>query len=424
MTKSIEHIILFEDDRVDRLFPLTLVRPAWELLCGTETLLGRIRKVYPDSELGFWVRESLAEYIKEGFPGIPINQSLQGDAVLVNGRMVDVAVLSNIPPSGNALFHDGVPMVGKVETGKALKLFQRGGTAAVIQGLKKSGEISDSAVINYPWDLVERNETQIMLDTSFHENESGKGNDSKGFDFFGEADPRSVIQGIENVQCGVGTNIGPFSVINATTGPVVIGKNVTIESHTMLQGPLFIDDDVVVRSFARIRGGSSIGRGCKVAEEISKSIIHPFTNKQHEGFLGHSVIGSWCNLGAGTTTSNLRNDYAPIKVQVGNGLVETGGLFFGSVIGDHTATAIGTTLNTGTVIGIGSNVVGAGFPPRYIPSFHWGGSGNLKRQSFEVIIFTIRTMMARRNQPLTDAYHQLLEQVYHTTAEDHPLSSS
>ena len=413
MANEIRHIILFEDGGVNRLYPLTLTRPVWEILCGMGTLLGRLRKRFRDAELGLWVRDRLVESVKERYPEVPINQPPQGDTLLVNGRLVDISVLSDLPPAGGGLFQNSIPMVGVINTNMALEQFKTGGTAEVIRGLKECGEVAESAVISYPWEVVERNEAQIRVDSDSGEN-----------DFFGEVDSRAMIRGVEKVRCGVGTYVGPFSLLDATMGPVMIGNNVTIESHVVLEGPLFIDDDVMVRSFTRIRGGSSIGKGCKVAGEISRSIIHPFSNKQHEGFLGHSVVGSWCNLGAGTTTSNLKNNYSPVKVQVGNQLVDTGSLFFGSVIGDHTTTAIGTMLNTGTVVGVGCNVFGAGFPPRYIISFQWGGAEGLKRQSFEAVMAIVEAMMTRRKQPLTPVYRNLLKQVYQQSETHRPLSSS
>jgi UDP-N-acetylglucosamine diphosphorylase/glucosamine-1-phosphate N-acetyltransferase len=413
MANEIRHIILFEDGEVNRLYPLTLTRPVWEILCGTGTLLERLRKRLPEAEVGFWVRDMLVEIVKERFPEIPVNQAPQGDSLLVNGRLVDISVLADLPPSGKGLFQDDVPIVGMIDGKKTMEQFKTGGTAAVIRGLKEGGKVVDSAVINYPWEVVERNEVQIRLDSGSGEN-----------DFFSEVDSRAVIHGVEKVQCGVGTHIGPFSMIDAMMGPVIIGNNVTIESHAVLEGPVFVDDKVVVRSFTRIRGGSSIGKGCKVAGEISRSVIHPFTNKQHEGFLGHSVVGSWCNLGAGTTTSNLKNNYSPVKVQVGDQLVDTGSLFVGSIIGDHTTTAIGTMLNTGTVVGVGCNVFGAGFPPRFIPSFQWGGAEGLKQQPIETVIAIIETMMKRREWLLSPSYRKLLEEVYQHTGMHQPLSSS
>jgi len=415
MVAQTDTIIIFEDERVTNLYPLTLTRPAWDLLCGTGTMLERIRRRFPTSKLRFWVREYMVPYVTERFPGIPVNQPPEDDGILINARLVDLSVLSDLPRKGSAVFHDGIPMIATFEANKISPWYQSGGTSAVVDGFNKGGEMPSTAVIDYPWDLVDCNETMIIQDA---------GSIAQLFDFLDEVDPLAVIRGRENARCDVGTRVGPYSVIDATTGPVILGKDVTIESHVLIQGPVYIGDRSLVRSHARVYGGTSVGPVCKVGGEIHGSVIHGFTNKQHDGFLGNSVVGSWCNLGAGTTISNLKNNYSPVRVQVGSQIVDTGRLFVGSMIGDHSATAIGTPLNTGTVIGVGCNVFGAGFPSRFIPSFHLGGAGSVERQSFEVAISAMETIMRRRGQVVSESYRQLLEYVYHMTEDDATLSTS
>jgi UDP-N-acetylglucosamine diphosphorylase/glucosamine-1-phosphate N-acetyltransferase len=403
MPKKVLDIIIFEDERVDRLYPLTLTRPAWDLLCGTRRLLERIRGLFPEARLGFWVREWMVDYVSERFPDVPVNQPPQGNGLLVNARLVDVSVLSDPPSSGGALCCDELPVVAAFEAAKISRDFQHGGTAGVIRGFKERGQVPASAVVNYPWELMADNGAMIVRDAEEY---------LRPFDFFGEADPQAIIRGQDNVRCGVGTRIEPYSVIDGTSGPVIMGRNVTIEPQVFIQGPVFIGDDTLVRSHARIYGGTSIGQRCKVGGEISGSIIHGYTNKQHDGYLGNAVVGSWCNLGAGTTVSNLKNNYTPVKVQVGGDIVDTGSLFVGPVIGDHSTTAIGTMLNTGTVVGVASFIYGDGIPERFVPSFRWGIGKDAYRQDFDKSVVAIQEMMKRRDKKATDEYLKVLEKVY------------
>ena len=157
-------------------------------------------------------------------------------------------------------------------------------------------------------------------------------------------------------------------VINQDNGPVVIDITATIEPYTILNGPVYIGSNVLIKSHSNI-SNSIIEDNCKVKGEIHSSIFQPFSNKAHDGFIGHSFIGSWVNLGAGTTTSNLKNNYSSVSVKWNGDLVDTESIFFGAVIGEHVKTSIGTNLNTGTVIEMGSNVVSQSFPPRHIPAF-------------------------------------------------------
>ena len=172
-------------------------------------------------------------------------------------------------------------------------------------------------------------------------------------------------------------------IINDDNGPVIIGKNVIIEPFTILNGPLFIGEDCLIKSHSKI-ANSIINHHCKISGEIHFSIFQPYSNKAHHGFLGHSFVGSWVNLGAGTTTSNQKNNYSNISVKWNGELINIGSIFFGSVIGDHVKTAIGTNLNTGTVIGMGSNIVSQSFPPRYIPPFSLYYKGKITKEELGI----------------------------------------
>jgi len=185
-------------------------------------------------------------------------------------------------------------------------------------------------------------------------------------------------------------------VIDNSNGPVYISSSAIIEPFVVLAGPLFIGENCVIKSHSNI-SNSIINNNCKVKGEVHTSIFQPFSNKAHEGFIGHSFIASWVNLGAGTTTSNLKNNYSNIYVKWNGELLDTGTIFFGSIIGEHTKTSIGTNLNTGTIVEMGCNVVSQSFPPRHIPSFSFFYNGKVSKISFKDFKDTASKAMLRRD---------------------------
>ncbi len=204
--------------------------------------------------------------------------------------------------------------------------------------------------------------------------------------------------------------INPGVVIDASNGPVIIADNVEIQSFSLLQGPLFIGKDSVVRPHSFIRG-SIIGPVCKIGGEISSSIVQGYSNKVHYGFLGNSYIGEWVNFGAGTTNSNLKNNYTQISVTVNGKVVKTEEIFIGLFAGDYSTFAIGTTFNTGTTIGPGCNIVTNGFPPRKIKPFTWFLNGKRMNTNENKFLNTAEAMQNRRGKSLSEAEIDLLTRI-------------
>ena len=200
-------------------------------------------------------------------------------------------------------------------------------------------------------------------------------------------------------------------VIDDSKGPIFISESAIIEPFVTINGPVFIGKNCLIKSHSTI-SNSIINHSCKVAGEINSSIFQPYSNKAHEGFLGHSFIGSWVNLGAGTTTSNLKNNYSNVSVKWDGDLVDTESIFFGSIVGDHVKTAIGTNLNTGTVIGMGSNVVSQSFPPRYIPPFSFYYKEKIAKISFDDFCETAEKAMSRREKSLSLEEKNRLHNIY------------
>jgi UDP-N-acetylglucosamine diphosphorylase/glucosamine-1-phosphate N-acetyltransferase len=217
---------------------------------------------------------------------------------------------------------------------------------------------------------------------------------------------------------GKDVDLKPGVVLDASTGPIFIEKNVTIFPNAVIQGPFYIGESSRIKSCATIYPNVSIGKVCKVGGEVEDTIIHPYTNKQHSGFLGHSYLGSWINIGADTNNSDLQNNYGTIKVQVNGRHIDSGKQFVGLMMGDHSKTAINTMFNTGTVVGFSSNVYGAGFPPKYIPSFGWGGSESMKEYKLAKAFETARTVFARRDKDFKKEDEEMFETIFNLTKED------
>jgi len=213
------------------------------------------------------------------------------------------------------------------------------------------------------------------------------------------------LLGQDSIFIGKNSRIFPGTVLNAENGPIYISENVIIEPNAILNGPLFIGKNSTIRACAQI-SECSIGPVCKIGGEVTETMIQGYTNKQHDGFLGHAVVGAWCNFGAGTTNSDLKNDYSNIVVRG----IDTGSKFVGLMMGDHCKTAIGTLFNTGTVVGTGSLLFGKGLLPNEIQSFSWGTTR--KWANFEQFLRTAKTVMERRNVNMSRREEDLLRTIF------------
>jgi UDP-N-acetylglucosamine diphosphorylase/glucosamine-1-phosphate N-acetyltransferase len=216
--------------------------------------------------------------------------------------------------------------------------------------------------------------------------------------------PGVMVRGENPLYVGPGCDLAPGVAVDTRGGPVILGSRVCIQPHVFLEGPLYIGSDSLVKANSTIYGETSLGAVNKVAGEIGESTFLDFTNKQHEGFIGHAYLGSWCNLGALTTCSDLKNTYGTIRVDLGAGAEESGQRFIGLLMGEHGKTAIGTLLNTATTVGFASNVFATGFPAKFMPCYTWGDGRATLRQDPERALATARTVMARRGCVLTPGH--------------------
>lgn len=231
-------------------------------------------------------------------------------------------------------------------------------------------------------------------------------------------DPHTAVYGAGQVFLEEGARVRA-ATLNAESGPIYIGKNAEVQEGCHVRGAFALNDHATLNMGAKIKGDTTIGPFCKVGGEVSNSVLMGYSNKSHDGFLGNSVLGEWCNLGADTNVSNLKNNYSRIKVwdYGSQDFQQTELIFHGLVMGDHAKCGINTMFNTGTLVGVGANVFGGGFPPKFVPSFSWGGSIGLKTFELDKFFEMANRMMQRRNKVLTADHRRMLTAVFESTAK-------
>lgn len=266
-------------------------------------------------------------------------------------------------------------------------------------------ETNDFISITNIWDLFQLNGRQIIRDLEL------MGIQSEG--------KKQALQDVEaekseNIYVQEGATIEAGCVLNAAKGPIFIGKDATIMAGSYIRGPAAICEGSTIKMGAKIYEDTTVGPICKVGGEVNNCIFHSYSNKAHDGFMGNSLIGQWCNIGADTNTSNLKNNYSTIRITRWEDReeIETRQQFFGAVLGDHTKTAINTQLNTGTICGVSCNIFSNDFPPKFIPSFSWVGSNVIQTYRLDKAFDAMEAMMARRDVELTENYRQMMESIF------------
>jgi UDP-N-acetylglucosamine diphosphorylase/glucosamine-1-phosphate N-acetyltransferase len=406
---------LFEDDQVARLEPLTLSRPAFDLRCGAGTLLERQRRLSPGKVAAAWIRPHLADLCRLEHTGLAINdpswaRSAGGLVALVNARWL---------PFGGGPRGVGAPAVGIADGDVAYVVLP----AADVEGVSANNLASRltawkqylphrpacGRMIAYPWDLVERNAEALEQDYQRAGSERERGTIPAGVVVVGPAE-RAIINPESRVE--------PLAVIDTTRGPVLIERGAVVQALSRLEGPCYVGPGTHVLG-AKVRGGS-LGPHCRIGGEVEASIVHGYSNKAHDGFLGHAYVGEWVNLGAGTQNSDLRNDYASVSVTIHGQRVDTGLLKVGAFIGDHTKTTLNTLFNTGSVVGPFAHLVASGaLLPRALPAFSQFSHGEVReRTALREVFATATTVMARRGREWTGAHTALFLDLYERTAAE------
>jgi len=201
-------------------------------------------------------------------------------------------------------------------------------------------------------------------------------------------------------------------VLDASEGAIVIDKEAKVLPNAVLMNNVYVGKNATIKIGAKIYSNVSAGKLAKLGGEVEDSIFESFSNKQHEGFIGHSYISSWCNLGADTNSSDLKNNYGSVRIKLHGQEFDTKMQFLGLFMGEHSKSGINTMFNTGTVVGVSSNVFGAGFPPKYIDSFEWGGAGGFQVYQLDKAMEVVKTVMKRRGIDMTEEYQNVFKEVY------------
>ncbi|WNH07885.1 GlmU family protein [Thalassobellus suaedae] len=382
--------ILFDGPFRNNLLPFTYTRPVADIRVGILT----IREKW-ETFLGATTTTVTEDYLSDKYPMVEMEENVMINAsYLPNSELVSIV---------KDLKENQVVFKGEDIIAFFAKESQEDIDFDTFDAIEFS---SDIIKIENTWDIFSKNGKAIQED----------------FDLITEDEisqpiPESNnIIAPENIFIEEGASL-EFTTLNASNGPIYIGKNTLIMEGALIRGPLALCEGAVVKLGAKIYGPTTIGPHSKVGGEINNTVIFANSNKGHDGFLGNSVLGEWCNLGADTNNSNLKNNYAEVRLwdYQTEGFAKTGLQFCGLMMGDHSKCGINTMFNTGTVVGVSANIFGSGFPRNFVPSFSWGGNSGfttyLTKKSFEVA----EVVMARRQVEFTQQDKDILEHVFEET---------
>jgi UDP-N-acetylglucosamine diphosphorylase/glucosamine-1-phosphate N-acetyltransferase len=394
-----ENIILFDSDAHKLLLPLTATRPMGELRLGILTLREKWERIFNAS-----ISYITQEYLQEKYP-----IRIEDDNLIINaGLLPEPAICDRIRGlrTNQALILNGELLAARLDEGQFEALISDEEVKS-LEGIDLDGSIA-LQFVGRLWDLTRQNDAQIRLDYALL---------TEGRRSASISSTNRVLGG-EQVFVEEGVSM-ECCILNAKKGPIYIGAGAEIQEGSILRGPVAIGAGAIVKMGAKIYGPVTIGPGCRAGGEITRSILHANSNKAHEGYLGDSVIGEWCNIGADTNNSNLKNNYSNVKLwdYSSERFVDTGQQFCGLIMGDHSKCAINTMFNTGTVVGVFANIYGAGFPRNFIPDFSWGGpDSGYRTYKFPDACATAEKVMERREVPFTDLDKAILYHVYDRTA--------
>lgn len=388
------NIILFDDATADHLLPLTYTRPSGMLRAGILTIAEKW-----EHRLGQPVSWLTREYLSVKYP-----LHVTADNLLINGTLVpDDTSFEAITrlPAGAALYAQGVLL--------ALRTDSRDVASAITDGHFRETSLSHPVtMVTRPWHLFQFNHQFVADDFDLL---------TRGRHSAPLSDTNRVLNPSQ-VFAEPGA-VAECAILNATTGPIYLAAGSEVMEGCMVRGPFSLGEHSTLKLGAKIYGATTIGPHCKVGGEVSNSILQGFSNKAHDGFLGNSVLGEWCNLGADTNNSNLKNNYAEVKLwsYPEGRFANTGLQFCGLIMGDHSKCGINTMFNTGTVVGVSANIFGDGFPRNFIPSFSWGGAQGFITYTVPKAFETIEKVMSRRGLPFSTTEQDMLRHVYDISAK-------
>lgn len=382
--------ILFDGPFRNNLLPFTYTRPVADIRIGILTIREKWELL-----LGYTTTTITEDYLSDKYPMVEMDENIMINASFLPN--VELAEMIKSLEENQAIFNDE----------DVIAFFTKDTQEAIDFDTYEAIEYNEDVVkIENTWDIFSKNGIAIQDDF-----------DLLTKDKKSQPIPASVNTiNASQIFIEEGAKL-EFVTLNATNGPIYIGKDAEVMEGSIIRGPFALCDHATVKMGAKIYGPTTVGPHSKVGGEINNSVIFGYSNKGHDGFLGNSVLGEWCNLGADTNNSNLKNNYAEVRLwnYETENFAKTGLQFCGLMMGDHSKCGINTMFNTGTVVGVSANIFGSGFPRNFVPSFSWGGSSGfttyLTKKAFEVA----EVVMSRRDVELTDADKAILEHVFEET---------
>lgn len=382
--------ILFDGPSRNALLPFTFTRPVADILIGIMT----IRQKW-EMHLGSTTTTLTEEYLSDKFPMVELEEN-----VMINASFLPTAILVEMVQdlkSNQAIF--------KGE--EVIAFYTNDEQEEVDFDTYEIIEFTDDCItVEHTWDIFSKNDAAIREDFQFLTEERTS-----------QPIPESVnVIAPENIFIEEGAKLA-FVTLNASSGPIYIGKDSEIMEGTVIRGPFALCENATVKMAAKIYGATTVGPYSRVGGEINNSVLFAYSNKGHDGFLGNSVLGEWCNIGADSNNSNLKNNYEEVKLwsYETEGFAKTGLQFCGLMMGDHSKCGINTMFNTGTVVGVSANIFGSGFPRNFVPSFSWGGASGFTTYVTKKAFETAKLVMSRRNIVFDETEAAILEHVFEET---------
>jgi UDP-N-acetylglucosamine diphosphorylase/glucosamine-1-phosphate N-acetyltransferase len=379
--------ILFDGNVRNALLPFTFTRPVADIRVGILTIREKWEKY-----LGSTTTTLTEEYLSEKHPMVELEENVMINASFLPNDILSEMV-SNLEPNQAIFQNDEVIAFYTQETQEEVDF----DTYEIIEF------ISDCITIQNTWDIFAKNDAAIREDFELLTS------DRKS-----EPIPKSVnVIAPENIFIEKGAKL-EFVTLNASKGPIYIGENTEIMEGALIRGPFALCESGRVKMAAKVYGATTVGPFSTIGGEVNNCVLFGYSSKGHDGFLGNAVLGEWCNIGADTNNSNLKNNYEEVKLwsYETESFAKTGLQFCGLMMGDHSKCGINTMLNTGTVIGVSANVFGSGFPRNFIPSFSWGGAAGFTTYITKKAFETAKLVMKRRDEEFTEIDAKILEHVF------------
>ncbi|MCK6606838.1 MAG: GlmU family protein [Flavobacterium sp.] len=382
--------ILFDGTVRNALLPFTFTRPVADIRIGILTIREKWEKY-----LGYTTTTLTEEYLMEKYPMVEMEENIMINAsFLPNPILIDM--VQNLNPKEAILFGEEIIAFHSHDTQEDIDFDE-------YELIEYEGDVLR---IENTWDIFAKNDAAIREDFELLTE-----------DRFSQPIPKSVnVIAPENIFIEEGAKL-EFVTLNASTGPIYIGKNAEIMEGSVIRGPFALCEEAQVKLATKVYGATTVGPHCRIGGEVNNSVLFGYSNKGHDGFLGNSVLGEWCNIGADSNNSNLKNNYEEVRLwsYVTEGFARTGLQFCGLMMGDHSKCGINTMFNTGTVVGVSTNIFGSGFPRNFVPSFSWGGASGFTTYITKKAFETAKIVMSRRHVEFTEQDAKILEHVFEET---------